>query len=110
MGHVGVTACKDFTRRVLECFEMKDPKDHFREMARLKQTGSAEAYISKFLRLSVMVPNLSESRRVFMFIEGLAEPLKGLVKSNIPTTLQGAVGRVRDLQDSIPKGQSTTTT
>ena len=38
-----------------------------------------------------------------MFIEGLAEPLKGLVKAYRPTTLQEAVSKTRDLQDTIPR-------
>ena len=87
MGHVGVTTCEDFTRRVLEYFKRKDLEEHFGELTRLKQTRSAEAYISEFLRLSVRVLDLSEARRVFMFVEGLAERLRGLVKSNGPTTL-----------------------
>lgn len=64
-----------------------DPEEHFGELTRLKQIGSVEAYISEFLRLSMMVPDMSEAKRVFMFVEGLVEPLKGLVKSNRPTTL-----------------------
>jgi len=87
LGHAGVTAYDDFTRRVLERFERKDPEDYFGELTRLKQTGSAKAYISEFLRLSLMAVDFSESRRIFMFVDGLAEPLRGLVRSNRPTTL-----------------------
>jgi len=97
LGHAGVTAYDDFTRRVLERFERKDPEEYFGELTRLKQTESAKCYISEFLQLSVMVPDLSESRRIVMFVDGLAEPLRGLVRSNRPTTLQDAVGRARDL-------------
>lgn len=32
MGHAGVTTYKDFTRRVLENFKRRDPKEHFGEM------------------------------------------------------------------------------
>lgn len=39
-----------------------------------------------------------------MFVEGLLEPLSGLVKSN--TTLQDVVERARDLQDSLPKARA----
>ena len=34
-----------------------------------------------------MVPDLSAARRVYMFIDGLDEPLHGLVKSTKPTTV-----------------------
>ena len=56
-----------------------------------------ETYISEFLKLSVMVPDLSTTRRVYMFVDGLAEPLYGLVKSTKPTTLQDAIERARYL-------------
>ena len=46
---------------------------------RLKQTGSPETYIVDFLRVSVMVLDLSMTRRVYMYVEGLAEPFWGLV-------------------------------
>ena len=90
----------------MEHFERRDPKDHFRELTQLKETGSVEACIFEFLRLSMMVPNLSEARRVIMFLEGLAEPLHGLVRSNRPTTLQDIVGRARDLQDALPRARA----
>ena len=50
-----------------------------------------------------MVTDISKSRLILLFIEGLAEPLKGLVKAYRPTTLQEAVSRTRDLQDAIPR-------
>ena len=42
-----------------------------------------------------------------MFINGLEEPLHGLVKSNKPTTLQDAIERARDLQYAFPKAKAT---
>ena len=48
-----------------------------------------------------MVPNLSVARTVYMFIDGLNEPLHGLVKSTKPTTLQDAIERARDLQYAL---------
>ena len=54
-----------------------------------------------------MVPDLSAARRVYMFIDGLAEPLHGLVNSTKPTTLQDAIERARDLQDALPKAKET---
>ena len=71
-------------------------------MTKLKQTGNLENYISELLRLLVMVLDLSSARRIYMFIDGLAKPLRGLVKSTRPATLQDAVGRTRDLQDGLP--------
>ena len=52
-----------------------------------------------------MVLDLSVARRVYMFIDGLDEPLNGLVKSTKPTTLQDAIEMARDLQDALPKAK-----
>ena len=87
LGHVGVTVYDEFTRRLIEIFDRRDPKEHFVELTKLKQTGNPETYISEFLKLSVMVLDLSVHRRVYMFISGLDEPLCGLVRSTRHTTL-----------------------
>ena len=76
-------------------------------LAKLKQSSNPETYISEFLKLSFMVPDLFAARRVYMFIDGLEKPLHGLVKSTKPTTLQDAIERARDLQDSLPKAKAT---
>ena len=54
-----------------------------------------------------MVPNLSATRKVYMFVDGLEEPLHGMVKSTKPTTLQYAIQRARYLQDALPKVKET---
>ena len=98
-----MTSYEDFTRRVVERFDRRHPKAHVRELTQLKQTGHIKHYISEFLRVLVMVPNLSDARRVYTFIEGLLEPLPQLVKSRKPSTLQEVVTCTRDLQGGIPK-------
>ena len=50
-----------------------------------------------------MVIDISEARLIFLFIEGLTKPLKGLVKAYQPSTLLEAVGKTRDMQDAIPR-------
>ena len=54
-----------------------------------------------------MVPDLSAARRVYMFIDGLDEPLHGLVKSTKTTTLQDSIERARDIQYALPKEKAT---
>ena len=39
----------------------------------------------------------------YIFIDGLAEPLHGLVKSTKSTIIQYSIERARDLQDALPK-------
>ena len=53
LGHNTITSYPDFTQRLIEWFDRKDPKVHFRELAQLKQTGSADAFISEFRRIAV---------------------------------------------------------
>ena len=101
--HSTVTTYAEFTRRVIERFDQRDLEQHFVELTKLKQTGSPKTYISDFLRVSVMVPDLSAARMIYIFVEGLAEPLRGLVRSTRPATLQDAISRTRDLQDVLPR-------
>ena len=103
LGHSTVTTYAEFTRRLMERFDRRDLEQRFVELMRLKQTGSPETYIADFLRISVMVPDLSTTHRVYMYVEGLAEPLRGLVQSTRPATLQDAISRTRDLQDVLPR-------
>jgi len=44
-----------------------------------------------------MVCDVSEDRIMFLFIEGLLEPFKGLVKAFTPPTLQDAIRKALDL-------------
>lgn len=107
LGHSNVSIYAKFTRRLVERFDRKDPEAPFISLEKLKQTRDAEAYISEFFRLSVMVPNISVARRVYMFIDGLEELLHGLVKSTKPTTLHDSIERTRDLQDALPREKAT---
>ena len=84
-GHSNVTTYLEFTRRLVERFDRRGPEAPFMSLAKLKQSGNEKTYISEFLRLSVMAPNLSTTRRVYMFIYGLDEPIHGLVKYTKPT-------------------------
>ena len=72
LGHAGVIVYDDFTRRVLERIEGKNLEEYFGELTKLKQTWSSKTYLSEFLKVSVMVLDLLEPRRIFMFIDGLA--------------------------------------
>ena len=87
LGHNTIHSYGEFTQKLIERFDRKDPEIHFKEMAQLKQTGSAEAFISEFQRIGVMVTDVSESRLTMLFTEALTEPLWGWVKSYKPPTL-----------------------
>ena len=105
LGHNTIHSYDEFTQKLIERFDRKDPEIHFRELAQLKQTGSAESFILEFQRIEVMVTDVLESRLTMLFIEALTEPLRGWVKAYNPLTLQDAISRARDLQDSVPKNR-----
>ena len=86
----------------MERFDRRYP-EALTGLAKLKQSGNLENYISKVLKLSVMVPDLSIARRLYVFIDGLDECLHRLVKSTKPAILQDAIERARDLQDALKK-------
>ena len=100
-----MTAYSEFTKRLVERFYIRYPEAPFMSLEKLKQSGNTESDISEFLILSVMVPDLSVARRVYMFIDGLDEPLHGLVKSTKPTNFHDSIERARDLQDALPKAK-----
>ena len=62
LGHANVNAYSEFTRRLVERFDRRDLEAPFMGLAKLKQSGNLETYISEFLRLSVMVPDLSAAK------------------------------------------------
>ena len=57
----------------------------------------------EFQRLSIKVDDVYMEMLVLLFTEGLAEPLKGLVKSHNPTSLNDAMSLTRGLQDVLPR-------
>jgi hypothetical protein len=103
LGHNHFTSYREFTERIMDRFDRRDPEIHFRDLAQLRQTGTSEAFITEFQRVVVAVINISKPRLVMLFIEGLTEPLRGWVKAYRPHTLQDAILRTRDLADLVPK-------
>lgn len=97
LGHNLIHTYEEFTNRLIENFDSKDPEVKFRELAQLKQHGTLEAYVADFQILSVMVPNITERRLVVLFIEGLLEPLRGWLKAFDPPTLQKEMIKARSM-------------
>jgi hypothetical protein len=97
LGHIQIVSYTEFTQRLMDRFDQGDLELHFRELTQLKQTGTTEAYIEDFQRLAVTVHDISPTRLIMLFTEGLMEPLKCWVKAFKPTNLQDAIWRTRDL-------------
>jgi hypothetical protein len=78
LGHSRITSYREFTERFMDRFDRRDLEIHFRDLAQLRQTGTAEAFITEFQRVAVVVTDISEPRLIMIFIEGLTEPLRVL--------------------------------
>lgn len=91
LGHNQIVSYTKFTDRIIDRFDQEDPELHFWELTQLKQTGTTKAYIDEFQRLAVMVQDMSLTRLMMIFNEGLMEPLKGWVKAFKPTNLHEVI-------------------
>jgi hypothetical protein len=60
LGHNRITSYREFTERLMDRFDRRDPEIHFRDLAQLRQTGTVEAFISEFQRVAVAVTDISE--------------------------------------------------
>jgi hypothetical protein len=87
LGHNHITSYLEFTERLMERFDRRDPKLHFRDLTQLRQTRSIEAFILEFQLKAVAVSDISEHRLVMLLTEALPEPLRGWVKDFKPNTL-----------------------
>lgn len=105
IGHDQITSYVEFTERLIERFDRKDPKLHFKELVQLKQLGPLENYISEFQRLSVLVTDISQRRLMVLFMDGLADPLRGWIKALNPLTLQEAIKKARGMEASSSRSR-----
>jgi len=103
LGHSRITSYREFTDRLMDRYERKDPEIHFRDLAQLRQIGIAESFITKFQQVVMVVTDISEPRLIMLFTKGLTEPSRGWVKAYRPPTLQDAILCTQDLADSVPK-------
>jgi hypothetical protein len=46
--HSRITSYREFTDRLMDRFDRKDPEIHFRDLAQLRQTGTVEMFITEF--------------------------------------------------------------
>ena len=87
----------------MDIFDRKDPKLPFKQLVQLNQVGTLEAYMLEFENILVMVSDVSISRLVLLFTEGLKKPLRGFMKYHKPATLKDAMNLTRDLQNVFPR-------
>ena len=107
LGHDQILSYEGFSNALMERFERKYLELPFKELARLNQVGTHEAYMLDFQNISVMVYDVSMDRLVLLFIEVLTEPLRGILKSHKPTTLKDSMNLTRDLHNVFPRTKYT---
>jgi hypothetical protein len=69
LGHSRITSYRDFTDRLMDSFDRKAPEIHFRDLAQLRQTGTAEAFITDFQQVDMAVIDISKHRLIMLFTE-----------------------------------------
>lgn len=74
---------------------------YYGDLAQLKQIGRVDSYINEFQKIAVMAPKMLEKRVTMLFVEGLHDRMRGLVKAHKPKTLDEAIERALDL-DTTP--------
>lgn len=89
-GYAHITTFEEFTRRLVKRFDRKK-NNYFRDMNSLRQTKIVDEFVIEFQKLVVMIHHISEERLTFLFIEGLIEPLEGMVKVSYPRALDDAI-------------------
>lgn len=88
---------------MIDRFDLKDEEEYFKELSKLRQNKSVNEYVEEFQKVAIMVPDISEKRIIYLFLDGLEDPIKGLVKAFSPSTLQEAIKRSLQLETSMPK-------
>lgn len=96
--HAMIHSYEEFVSKLTAHFDRKDIEVYYRDLAQLKQVGHVKAYINEFQKIAVMVPDMSERRVTMLFVEGLSNRLRGLVKAHKPNTLHDAIGLALDLE------------
>ena len=95
--HRLITSYEVFSSKLITRFDRKDIEVYYRDLAQLWQSGTLDHFIDEFQRISVMVPDMSEQRKVMLFTEGLQDRFRGLVKVLKPNTLDDAIKIAHDL-------------
>jgi hypothetical protein len=78
LGHSHITSYLEFTERLMERFDRRDPELQFRDLTQLRQTGSVEAFITEFERKAVAVSDISEHKTVDVLHRGIDKSIEGL--------------------------------
>lgn len=108
--HGKINTFEDFNKRVLDRFEHKYIEEYFKDLEMLQHTTTVDAYIEKFQRIVVSIPNIEDWMLAYLFMYRLQEPIRSSVKAMDSSTLSMVICNVNLLEGfSYPKGVFTNT-
>ena len=94
--HDLIISCETFSFKLITYFD-KDIEVYYNDLAQLRQGGSLDDFIDEFQRISVIVLDMTEQRKVMLFTKGLQDRFRGLVKVLKPDTLDDAIKITHEL-------------
>lgn len=109
-GHQSINTYDKFTQKLIKRFDQRHPEWYFRELTKLRQQGTIESYATEFQKLVVMVPEISQERLTYLFIEGLTGSVKILVRTLEPTHLDEAIQKAMKNEDNWARDKNRNTT
>lgn len=77
---------------------------HFNKLAKSRQHGKMDDYV-ELQQVSIMVLDVTKRMLVVLFVKGLSNPLKGLIKALNPISLQKTIKRALNLEDLVTKSK-----
>ncbi|XP_057851781.2 uncharacterized protein LOC131061964 [Cryptomeria japonica] len=78
-GHQNITTYGEFSQKLSKRFNQRHLEWYFRELTLLTQQGSVEDYANEFQNFAVVVPDLSQGRLTYLFVEGHKESINKIV-------------------------------
>lgn len=67
----------------------------------LRQSRVVDEFMMEFQMIAIMIHHILEERLAFLFIEGLMEPLRGMVKVSSLRSLNDAIREAYDLEPTV---------
>lgn len=90
---------------MLDRFEPKHIEEYLKELDMLQHMSTMDAHMEKFQIITVFVPNMEDGRLVYLFMDGLEETIRSLVKATKPSILSIAILKAKLLEGfNYPKG------
>ena len=93
-GHKQIKSYDEFTQKIVKWFDWIDAEWYFKRLTQLRQEGLVMEFSREFERLSAMVPEISQKRLTYLFIDGLKESIKSVVGAHEPKRLEDAIQKV----------------